>query len=181
VIFVEHRLLYDTEAPVPESAIAVPFGKARVCRKGDDLTIVGISAMLPECLGAAELLAKAGVEAEVIDPISLSPLDIETIAHSVERTRRLLVVDTAWTMCGASAEIVAAIAERLGSSGGLSLQRMGHAPATCPTSPWLESAYYPDMRKIAARGFAMARPTAPEWVPPPDSGAMTRKPFRGPF
>jgi acetoin:2,6-dichlorophenolindophenol oxidoreductase subunit beta len=181
VIFVEHRLLYDTEAPVPEADFAVPFGRARVCRRGADVTIVGISAMLPECLGAAELLARAGVEAEVIDPISLSPLDVDTIAASVERTRRLLVVDTAWTMCGASAEIVAAVAERLGGGGALSLQRMGHAPATCPTSPWLEAEYYPDMRKIAAHAFAMARPNAAAWVPPADTGGMTRKPFRGPF
>jgi pyruvate dehydrogenase E1 component beta subunit len=181
VIFVEHRLLYDTEAPVPEAEFTVPFGRARVCRRGEDVTIVGISAMLPECLGAAELLAKTGIEAEVIDPISLSPLDVDTIAASVERTRRLLVVDTAWTMCGASAEIVAAVAERLGGSGALNLQRMGHAPATCPTSPWLEAEYYPDMRKIAVRAFAMARPSAAAWVPPADTGSMTRKPFRGPF
>jgi pyruvate dehydrogenase E1 component beta subunit len=181
VIFVEHRLLYDTEAPVPEAAFAVPFGQARVCRQGADVTIVGISAMLPECLGAADLLAAAGVEAEVIDPISLSPLDVKTIARSVARTRRLLVVDTAWTMCGASAEIVAAVAERLAGSGGLTLHRMGHAPSTCPTSPWLEAEYYPDARKIAARAYEMARPDAAAWVPPPDRGALARKPFRGPF
>src|SRR5258706_9513591 len=98
VIFVEHRLLYDSEAPVPDGAFTVPFGKARVCRRGGDVTLVGISAMLPEGLGAAEMLATAGIAAEVIDPISLSPLDIDTIAQSVARTRRLLVVDTAWTM-----------------------------------------------------------------------------------
>src|SRR5258708_29604954 len=69
VIFVEHRLLYDSEAPVPDGAFTVPFGKARVCRRGGDVTLVGISAMLPECIGAAEMLAGAGIAAEVIDPI----------------------------------------------------------------------------------------------------------------
>src|SRR4051812_4810838 len=63
VIFVEHRLLYDSEAPVPDGAYTVPFGKARVCRRGDDVTLVGISAMLPECLGAAKMLATAGIAA----------------------------------------------------------------------------------------------------------------------
>jgi pyruvate dehydrogenase E1 component beta subunit len=182
VIFVEHRLLYDSEAPVPDGAYTVPFGKARVCRRGTDVTLVGISAMLPECIGAAEMLAGAGVAAEVIDPISLSPLDIDAIAQSVARTRRLIVVDTAWTMCGASAEIVAQVAERLAGTSGLLLQRMGHAPATCPTSPWLEAEYYPDMRKIAARAYAMARPGGEPWTPPPiETIGKARKQFRGPF
>src|SRR4029453_17740297 len=106
VIFVEHRLLYFTDAFVPEEPYEVPFGKARVCTHGDDITIVGVSNMLVECLRAHELLEDADIHTEVIDPISLVPLDIETIIESVRRTRRLLVVDNAWTCCGASAEIV---------------------------------------------------------------------------
>ena len=93
-------------------AYEVAFGKARVCTAGDDITIVGISNMLVECLRAHELLADIGIDAEVIDPISLVPLDIDTIVQSVRRTGRLLVVDNAWTNCGASAEIVARVAER---------------------------------------------------------------------
>ena len=112
VIFVEHRLLYSTDAFVPEQPYAVPFGKARVCAAGDDITIVGISNMLVECLRAHELLVEIGIHAEVIDPISLVPLDIDTIVQSVRRTGRLLVVDNAWTNCGASAEIVARVVER---------------------------------------------------------------------
>src|SRR5262245_47195663 len=71
VIFVEHRLLYFTDAFVPEEPFEVPFGKARVCTQGDDITIVGISNMLVECLRAHELLADADIHAEVIDPIRL--------------------------------------------------------------------------------------------------------------
>src|ERR1700756_5037403 len=71
VIFVEHRLLYFTDAFVPEEPFEVPFGKARVCTRGDDITVVGISNMLVECLRAHELLVDAGIHAEVIDPISL--------------------------------------------------------------------------------------------------------------
>src|SRR4029453_9710173 len=75
VIFVEHRLLYPTEAPVPWDHFVVDFGRARVMRRGEDLTIVGISNMAVECLRAAELLADAGIAADVIDPVSLAPLD----------------------------------------------------------------------------------------------------------
>lgn len=183
VMFVEHRLLYDSSAPVPGASFTVPAGQARICRAGSDLTLVGISTMLPECLAAARMLAAAGIEAEIIDPIWLSPLDIDTIAASVAKTRRLLVVDTAWTMCGAGAEILAGVAERLGAEHKLALRRMGYAPATCPTSPWLEAEYYPDMRKIAAAGYALARPGAPAWSPPPVPADIVAaaKQFRGPF
>src|SRR5437588_9630882 len=82
VIFVEHRLLYYTDAFVPEELYEVPFGKARVCTEGDDITIVGISNMLVEALRAHELLNDVGIQAEVIDPISLVPLDMDTIIAS---------------------------------------------------------------------------------------------------
>jgi pyruvate dehydrogenase E1 component beta subunit len=111
VIFVEHRLLYFSDAYVPPESFEVPFGKARLCTRGDDITMVGISNMLVEVLQAHELLADVGVHAEVIDPIWLVPLDVDSIIKSVQRTGRLLVVDNAWTNCGASAEIVARIAE----------------------------------------------------------------------
>src|SRR6185436_10963289 len=105
VIFVEHRLLYPTEAYVPETPFTVEFGRARICTEGTDITLVGISNMVLECLRAQELLREVGISAEVIDPISLSPLDAATIAQSAARTGKLLVVDSAWTACGASAEI----------------------------------------------------------------------------
>src|SRR6516225_4706271 len=95
VIFVEHRLLYFTDAFVPSEPFEVPFGQSRIRASGDDITIVGVSNMLVECLRAHELLREVGIGAEVIDPISLVPLDIDTIVRSVRRTRRLLVVDNA--------------------------------------------------------------------------------------
>src|SRR5258708_3062224 len=147
VIFVEHRLLYYTDAFVPEEPFEVLFGKARVCTQGDDITIVGISNMLVECLRAHEILADIGIEAEVIDPISLVPLDIDTIVKSVKRTGRLLVVDNAWTSCGASAEIVAQVVERAQNGKPIRIQRMGYAPVTCPTTPALQREFYPDPAK----------------------------------
>jgi acetoin:2,6-dichlorophenolindophenol oxidoreductase subunit beta len=182
VIFVEHRLLYFTDAFVPEEPFEVPFGKARICSQGDDITLVGISNMLMECLRAHEILVEAGIQAEVIDPITLVPLDIDTIVQSVRRTGRLLVVDNAWTNCGASAEIVARVAEGVQNGKPIRVHRMGYAATTCPTTPVLEEAFYPDPGKIAQQAYAMVRPHKPAWQPDPARTKLAYQvQFRGPF
>lgn len=192
VIFVEHRLLYFTDAFVPSEPYEVPFGKARVCVPGRDITIVGVSNMLAESLRAHELLADIGIEAEVIDPISLVPLDIDTIAQSARRTGRLLVVDNAWTRCGASAEIVAGVVEqsappiqsgaRVRGDRPIQVRRMGYAPTTCPTTPELEREFYPDPAKIAQAAYAMVRPEGEAWQPDPERAKLAYQvKFRGPF
>ena len=181
VIFVEHRLLYPTDAYVPEEPYIVEFGSARTCTHGDDITIVGISNMLVECLRAQELLLDAGIHAEVIDPISLVPLDMKTITESAGRTGRLLVVDNGWTNCGASAEIVAQVAEAAGNRM-IQMSRMGFAPTTCPPSPPLEHEYYPNPAKIAAKAYAMVKGNATSWTPDPERAALSYQlQFRGPF
>ena len=180
VVFMEHRLLYYTDAYVPEEDYVVSFGEARVARPGDDITIVGVSNMLVECLRAQELLAEIGISAEVVDPVSLVPLDIETIAKSAIRTGRLLVVDNAWTMCGASAEIVAGVMER--SAEGMPVRRMGYAPTTCPTTPLLEDAFYPNPVTIARAANCMVRPADEGWEPNPERAKLAyQAKFRGPF
>jgi pyruvate dehydrogenase E1 component beta subunit len=182
VIFVEHRLLYYTDAFVPEEPYTVAFGRARTCAAGDDVTIVGVSNMVLEALRARELLAEVGIHAEVIDPVSLMPLDIETIARSVARTRRLLVVDNAWTTCGASAEIVARVAERTDAAAGVAYRRMGFAASTCPTTPSLEKHFYPNPATIAAEAHAMVRPQAGPWMPSEERARLAYQTrFRGPF
>jgi pyruvate dehydrogenase E1 component beta subunit len=182
VIFVEHRLLYSTDAFVPEAPFEVPFGKARICARGDDITIVGISNMLIECLRANELLADIGIQAEVIDPISLTPLDIDTIVQSVRRTGRLVVVDNAWTNCGASAEIVARVVELAQTGKQIHVKRMGYAPTTCPATPVLEQEFYPDPAKIAQTAFAMVRPGDAAWQPDLERAKLAYQvKFRGPF
>ena len=182
VIFVEHRLLYFTDAFVPPEPFELPLGRARVCTEGDDITIVGISNMLVECLRAHELLAEVGVNCEIIDPISLVPLDIDTIARSARRTGRLLVVDNAWTTCGASAEIVARVVEGGQNGRPIQVRRMGYAPTTCPTTPVLEREFYPDPARIAETAYAMARPGAASWIPDPERAKLAyQMKFRGPF
>ena len=182
VIFVEHRLLYPTESYVPEERYTIQFGKARVVREGSDITLVGISNMVLECLRAAELLAEIGISAEVIDPISLVPLDMETIIESTRRTGRLLVVDNAWTRAGASAEIVAAVAERLGATQRIQAARMGFAATPCPTTSALEKEFYPSPATIATKVQRMVRPDDAEWEPDAEKAALTYQlAFRGPF
>lgn len=182
VIFVEHRLLYDADSLVPRQPYQVAFGKARLCAEGDDITIVGISNMLMECLRARELLADIGIFPEVIDPISLTPLDIDTIAKSAQRTGRLLVVDNAWTSCGASAEIVARVVEAGRTGAPVQVRRMGYAPTTCPTTPALEREFYPDPAKIAEVVHALVRPQKPAWTPDPvRAKSACQIKFRGPF
>lgn len=180
VLYVEHRLLHFQKGPVAEAAYVVPPGKARITRPGEDVTLVGISYMQVECLRAAKYLESVGINAEVIDPIWLSPLDIETICDSVERTGRLLVVDTAWTNCGAAAEIVARVAERLQGIRDLRLKRMGFAPTTCPTTPPLEDAFYPNARTIAAAARNLAEDGPTGWLPDERPDLQTIE-FKGPF
>ena len=113
VMYVEHRILHFQKGPVPEKSYTVNPGKARITSPGEDVTLVGISYMQLECLRAQRYLEDVGITAEVIDPIWLAPLDIDTIVESVRKTGRLCVVDNGWTTCGASAEIIALVCERL--------------------------------------------------------------------
>src|SRR5256884_1780797 len=96
VMFIEHRMVHYQTGPVPEELYTVPFGKARVLAEGKDVTLVGVSYMAVECMRAQKHLAEVGIDAEVIDPVSLNPLDIDTIIASVKKTGRLIVVDSGW-------------------------------------------------------------------------------------
>lgn len=165
VLMVEHRLLHFQKGPVPEEMYSVSFGKARILRAGKDITLVGVSWMAVECLRAAELLSKQGIEAEVIDPVTLSPLDIDTISMSAQKTRKLLAVDAAWTFCGMTAEILAQVSERNESSSPLQLKRMGHAPMNCAPAPNLEALFYPDASKIAQAVLEMINPGTSQRIP----------------
>jgi pyruvate/2-oxoglutarate/acetoin dehydrogenase E1 component len=180
VIYVEHRILHFQKGPVPEDSYVVHPGKARVTAPGDDVTLVGISQMQVECLRARLYLKHVGIEAEVIDPIWLSPLDIGTIADSVAKTGRLLVVDNGWTCCGAGAEIVARVVEQLQGSCEVRVRRLGFAPVTCPTSPGLEALYYPNSLTIAAAARDLVEEKETGWLPEerPDVDCLV---FKGPF
>ena len=110
VIFVEHKLLYKTKGPVLEEMYTIPLGTAEVKREGRDLTIVATSIMVKRSLEAAKQLAQEGIEAEVVDPRTLKPLDEETIVRSVIKTGRVLIVHEACKTGGYGGELAAVIA-----------------------------------------------------------------------
>jgi pyruvate/2-oxoglutarate/acetoin dehydrogenase E1 component len=180
VIYVEHRLLHFQKGPVPEEPYVVGPGRARVTAAGQDVTLVGISYMHLECLRARRYLEDMGLAAEVIDPIWLSPLDIETIVASVRKTGRLVVVDNCWVSCGASAEIIAQVVEQLQGDRRVRVRRMGFAPVTCPPTPSLEEVFYPTARTIAAAAYALVTENGHGWIPD-EREELRAVDFRGPF
>ncbi len=105
VVFMEGETLYGDTGEVPDGEIVIPFGVADIKRPGKDVTLVGWSKTVGTCLEAANQLANSGVDAEVIDPRTLRPLDTQTIANSVKKTGRLVLCETGWPMYGIGAEI----------------------------------------------------------------------------
>lgn len=183
VIFMEHRLLCNMQSYVSPDAYVTPLGEGRVMREGKDVTIVGISHMVIESLRASHYLEKAGIDAEVIDPITLRPLDMELIVQSVRKTGRLLIVDNGWLTCGASAEIMAQIVEMLpeGVNGKMvKMARMGFADTPCPTTKPLENLFYPNGKTIAERAFRMVNPNGKIDLPA-DHEIKEVDEFKGPF
>ena len=180
VLYVEHRLLHFRRGHVPQAPYVVPPGKARVAVEGGDVTLVGISYMQLECLRAQRYLEEIGISAEVIDPIWLAPLDIETIVASARKTGRLCVVDNGWTTCGAGAEIVSQSIERLQGERQIRVRRLGFAPTPCPTAPNLEAEFYPNARTIAAEACDLVRGAPQGWLPD-ERDELKDLEFKGPF
>jgi pyruvate/2-oxoglutarate/acetoin dehydrogenase E1 component len=178
VIYLEHRLLHFQKGSVPLDSYTVTPGKARVAITGSDITVVGVSYMQVEALRAQKYLEEKGIYAEIIDPIWLSPLDIQTIADSVAKTGRLLVVDNDWMNSGLSAEIITQVMECLPDSK-IQVQRMGFASTTCPPTPTLEDLFYPNGRSIAARAYTMVTGKQ-DWVPEERADLKSIE-FKGPF
>jgi len=183
VIFIEHRLLYSVDGYVPSQSFEVPLGKARVLQQGDDVTIVAISHMMMEALRAQKHLESVGVSAEIIDPITLMPLDMDTIMQSVRKTGRLLVVDNAWLTCGASSEILTQVYETCRKTGENmpEMARMGFAHTTCPTTRPLEDAFYPNGSTIATQAYSMVKGKSAAVWQPPASAKTEIDAFKGPF
>jgi len=180
VLYIEHRILHFQSGLVPEASYAVSPGKARVVTAGRDVTLVGISYMQVECIRAQRYLQSIGISAEVIDPIWLSPLDIDTVVQSARKTGRLCVVDNGWTTCGAGSEIAALVAERLQGTRDIRVCRMGFAPTTCPPSPPLENLFYPNGRKIASAVYDLVNGTKNGWMPE-ERPELQEIEFKGPF
>lgn len=150
VFFFEHVLLFDSKGPVPEEQYVIPLGKADIKREGTDVTIVAIQRMNLFALKAAESLAKNGISAEVIDPRTLSPLDEKTLTESVQKTRKLVVVDEDQPRCSMAADIAATVAEKCFDYLEAPIKRVTAPHASVPFSPPEEAYYIPSPEKIVA-------------------------------
>ena len=155
VIVCDHKRLLNNSGIVPEEEYIVPLGKARVLKEGQDVTLVGVSLMTSVCMEAAERLAQQGVDAEVIDLLSLSPMDDEAILTSVRKTHRIVVVDEDTPRCSVATDIVALVAGQAFDDLDAP-PRMVTAPHTpVPYSQPLERLYLPNADRVVATVDAM--------------------------
>jgi len=150
VVFVENKTLYFKSEDVPKQPPQVPIGQALVVRPGSDLTVVALSRLVDEALVAAERLAADGIEAEVIDPRTLVPLDIETIVESVRRTNRLVIAHEAVEHGGFGAEIAAQVQSAAFDDLDAPIERVGAPFTPVPFSPPLEDAFVPGADEVHA-------------------------------
>jgi len=149
VVFLEHRELLSLKGPVPEGDYEIPFGEAAVVREGKDVTVVALALMMQRALKASETVAAEGISVELIDPRTVAPLDVETIARSVRKTGRLLIVDEAYAPFGLGAEIAAQIADCGFDDLDAPIRRLNGAHTPTPYSPPLENAVVPKVDAIA--------------------------------
>ena len=148
VIFFEHKMEYNKTYEVPEEEYTIPFGVANIIKEGEDITIVGTSNQALKALKAAEELTKEGIDAEIIDPRTLVPLDKDTIIKSVKKTGRLLVVDEGYERCGVAAEIAMSVLKDVFYHLNAPIERLSTANVPLPFSPVLEFSIIPDEKKI---------------------------------
>ncbi|MFT4049588.1 MAG: alpha-ketoacid dehydrogenase subunit beta [Solirubrobacterales bacterium] len=155
VIFIEHETLYGVKGEVPsDPGFVVPFGHAAIRREGTDVTLIGISRMATTAETAAEQLAAQGISAEVIDPRTLRPLDLDTILRSVEKTNRVVIVEEGWPHGGVAANMTALIQEQAFDYLDAPIQRVSGADVPMPYSKPLEQAAYPHAENVVAAALA---------------------------
>ena len=187
VVMLETKALFATKGEVPTEEYLVPFGVARIARAGTDLTIVSAGQLLHRSLEAAEALADEGISCEIVDLRTILPLDVDTVAASVRKTHRLLVVDEGYAMCGVGAELGQAINELAFDDLDAPVGRLHTDAMAHPFAPSLESAMLVDEGKIvrAAREVIAGRPpVAGHWrngvlsgAPPVVVGAAAATPL----
>lgn len=148
VIFFEDKTLYNMVGEVPEGYYTIPIGKAEMKRKGSDLTIVAIGKQVHTAMEVAEKLTAKGIEVEIVDPRSLSPLDEESILSSVAKTNRLIVIDEANPRCSVATDIAALVADKGFDTLDAPIKRITAPHTPVPFSPPLEDIYLPTSEKV---------------------------------
>ena len=144
VIFIEHRWLYWQTGNVPEEPYTVPIGPANVVREGKDITVVSTSWMNVEAMKAAEILARNGVDVEIVDVRTIAPLEDDLIVESVLKTGHCIIADNDWVEYGFSAEVAARIYDKCFRKMKSPIGRVGFAFTPCPTARHLEDTFYPN-------------------------------------
>lgn len=159
VIFIEHKRLYMRKCEVPEESYIIPLGRASIVRKGSDVTIVAVQKMVHTAIEAAIELEGLGIDVEVIDPRTYSPLDTKTILESVSKTGRLVIVDESHPRCSLATDISSLAAERAFDSLVAPILMVTGAHSPVPFSPPLEDAYLPSVGRVvdAARAVMKQR------------------------
>ena len=157
VIFMEHKRLYMKECDVPEDSYTIPIGVGEIKRKGNDITIVGVQKMVLTALEAAETLAQQGIDAEVIDPRTYSPIDIDLVCESVKKTGHLLVIDESHPRCSIATDIAGMIADKafLSLKGPIKTLTGLHTPV--PFSPPLEDYFIPSVDDVIQYSTSMLK------------------------
>ena len=155
VVFIEHKLLYNTKGEVPADDYIIPIGKAEIKRDGRDITIVSYSRTLLFALEAAEILSQKGIESEVIDLRTIEPLDMDTILDSIRGTGRLLVVHESHSNCGLGAEIIVRVGEQAPDRLISPARRLGAKHVPIPVAEPLENAVLPQTDDIVRAVEAM--------------------------
>ena len=155
VIFLEHKRLYSVKGPAPDAGEVLPLGRARIARSGRDVTIVSAGKGVPDALEAAELLARDGVEAEVVDLRTLRPIDLDTVLESVARTNRVLAVEEGPATGGWGSGLLGMVAEH-GLHDIDDAWLLATAELPIPYSPTLEDAFIPGADAIASAVRARA-------------------------
>jgi pyruvate dehydrogenase E1 component beta subunit len=148
VVFLENKLLYGLEGEVPDESYIINFGKADIKKEGKDVTVVATGQMVGRALSAANQLSTEGVDVEVLDPRSLSPLDEDTILESVQKTHRLLIVHEEVKFAGSGAEISAIVAEKAFDTLKAPILRLGGPFCPVPFAANLEMEFVPSEEKI---------------------------------
>lgn len=192
VVFLEPKALFASKGEVPEGEHYVPFGVARVVRRGRDITVVATGQLVAQAEAAAEALASDGIEIEIIDPRTIMPFDIDAVVTSVRNTHRLLVVDEAWAMCGLGGEIAQAVNELAFDELDAPPGRLHSEPVSHPFAPVLEKAMVINPERIAraVRDVIAGRPPVPShWMAQsggtvasvaPAASAITPEPVKAP-
>jgi pyruvate dehydrogenase E1 component beta subunit len=147
--------MYRQTGPIVDGHSALPLGVAHIKRVGVDITVIATSSMVHVALEAAERLEATGISIEVIDPRTLTPLDVDTLVESVKKTAHCIVVDEGYTRFGATAEIASLVAHRAFDSLDAPVERIGAMDVPVPFSPSLEDRTIPDADVVVERAKAL--------------------------